>query len=372
MRNIERNYSINRNFVGSSADDHRAACMRILKMFIHHIIHHRLIPRLVGAAVAGGLTVHHISPALCVAAILLLSGCNDEVFVKPLPEIAPVCLVPSGEHVDIDLGVKGAICMNVFSNNSFSGQIYKLDGDGNIIYSGDPTIYLPGGIAINGTGNPNVDLKIMATPEGHVSIDLGHCYSTEKSGMEIVIDYPYGSVEIPLTVEAIKPFRATDIAYTSGFTTLPDDEITDGYSIVIENFSQDTLPAVITPFQGAYANLYFHPDNDGVTALPLAADTPSLLLPSWGDDGAGLYDFRAPYIPGKKFSADVTGLPDVKVRVKVPPMTKRRYQCFIEQKVICADYRLTLESPSIPEAVVSCGTVRVAYPFDYVIGYNDL
>ncbi len=311
-----------------------------------------------------------ITAVLSIAMLLLLAGCNDRVFVDPLPEIAPISLPPTGGHADIDLGVEGAIYMSVYTDRAFNGTVYEIDGDGKATFSSNPGVYLPGGLAISSTGSLDVELKITATTDGHVSVNLSRCYSVTPSSLWIVIHYPYGSVEIPLQVEAIEPFSATDITYPAGFVTLADTDITEGYSIVVENMSQDTLSTVITPFHDAKASVFFRPDSS--REIPMSTDPPALPLPSWGANGAGLYDFSAPYLPEKTLTVNATGLPDTRVRVKVPPMTRRRYVCFIERKVITASYLLTLSSPSLPVSFASAGTVRIAYPFDYVIGYNDL
>ncbi|RAZ03230.1 hypothetical protein DK853_53955, partial [Klebsiella oxytoca] len=46
----------------------------------------------------------HLTLLGIAASSVLLSGCNDEVFVKPLPEISSVALSPEGDHKVIDLG----------------------------------------------------------------------------------------------------------------------------------------------------------------------------------------------------------------------------------------------------------------------------
>ena len=317
----------------------------------------------------------HLTLLGIAASSVLLSGCNDEVFVKPLPEISSVALSPEGDHKVIDLGVAGAGFMYLSSTvDSFHGTIDTLTPDGEVELSPPFTgaTYIPGGLALHSTGDLSVDLTIMATSEGRVTIDLDHCYSASPASLTVGIDYGYGQVNIPLTVKAIEPFDPVAIDYPDGFFSLSSNELMEASAILVVNDSSDSLPALFNPWEAATAEVMFITADADSPGVPLASPGADVALPSVGEQGPGLYGFSAPYIPDKRCEIPVSGLPEKIVRVMVPPHSKRRYVTFIERQPIYANYRITFASPSVSPTPEARGQVRVAYPVDYYIGYNEL
>ncbi|MBD5347170.1 MAG: hypothetical protein HDR92_08610 [Bacteroides sp.] len=314
-----------------------------------------------------------ISAAACIAtAVMQLSGCNDEVFVKPLPEMEAVELSPEGGHAEVSTGVAGAWFLSYSSINSMKGSVYLLDERGDRLgiasIGGAP---VPGGLEIV-TVDPSTTLKIMATPEGSITIDLDHCYTLSGLSITATLEYNYGVVDVPIRIPAIEPFAATSIKYVSEFSTFPDEEIIEGRSITVENNSTDSLPMILEPLAGATAGVIFVPSDNVGSQIPVDNNGNQVELPSIGADGPGLYGFSAPYLPERQIEVPAPGLPSKNVTVMVPPESKRRYTCFVERRLIHARYVVSLGSPSVEKRFESGGNVRVSWPVGYVIGYNDL
>lgn len=303
--------------------------------------------------------------AAAIATALTLVSCNDEVFVDAPPTPDTVRLSPSGGHYAINLQTKETKYLEFYSPSGFDGVAWHLGPEGDTIATSNITgTPIPGGLALEST---SMAMRIMASADGHITIDLDHCYSLSDSRFDLFVTYPYATVTIPVIIEAIEPFVASDITYRSNFLVNPDRRIAEKESIVVENMSADTLTADFQPYYRANAFVSFA----GAPHLPVSSSA-ELEVPTPGHDGPGLYGFMAPFIPGERQAVAATGLPDINVRVKVPPMSSRRYTIFLEYETITARYVVTLSSPSVDREIKLDGIVKTEYPVDYIIGYNDL
>lgn len=318
-----------------------------------------------------------MAAALLAVAALALPGCNDQVFVKPLPDFTTVPLSPAGDSICLDIGADGAgfLGLSITGATGDDATIWRLSASGDTVgITGDPTVDLPGGLAISSPWSPNARLRVMATTDGKVTVELGHCYSTSPAEGNLYVTYPYGTVTIPLRVDAIEPFEARSIVYPHGFSVRPDDEIDESESVVVDNQSADTLSFVMEPYTNATARVTFR-QAEGTQRLPTAEPGAPLPVPVPGADGVPAVvsgTLSAPYLPGVTSTIAVEGLPDVRVRIKMPPYTRRRYTVFIERRIITAPYTVELRSPSLTGGTTASGTVTVGYPVNYLLGYNDL
>lgn len=311
---------------------------------------------------------------LIVGPLLIVAGCNDRVFVEPLPSFEPFTLSPGGDSIEVNIGRSGAERLTLATRDgSFHGNIYEIEPDGTISTSSYGSIPLPGGLLIESESDPTLRLTIMSTTDGKVSVELGHCYSTASHDLDIIIEYPYGAVEIPLRCDAIRPFVAVAIDYPSGFTTTDDTTLTPNGGITIANNSPKAVTATLRPLQDSSAKILFEVDSQSLASVPLDPDVSDIPLPSVSGGTVGLHGFAGPFRPDEEYYLQPPGLADVVIKVEVPANTVRQYYYYLETTIISGRYRATLRSPSLTNHDLTVtGNLAVTYPLGYLIAFTDL
>lgn len=307
--------------------------------------------------------------SIAAACLLTLAGCNDEVFVKPLPEMDTVELTPPADSLTINIDVKGAIELNLTSVSSHDiNAIYRLDGRGDTVgFLSDAAVALPGGIALDAQEGK---IKFVADTRGRITIVSKECFNTQAESFFLNIIYQHGSVTIPLTVMPVSPFSITAIDYPdSSFGVTDNDSMERVETVRYTNNGDDTVAVYIEPFRNAMTYVRFTPLSEQ-PPLPVVRgkEIPVPTVDSTGD--ALLRGFTSPYLVDEDITLP-SRLPAKTVKVKLPPRTTRRYHTFLERKTVSGFYRATLASPSLTREEVQEGFVTVDCPTGYVIGYND-
>lgn len=303
------------------------------------------------------------------ACLLTLAGCNDEVFVTPLPDMEPVTLSAQGDSLTIDTGVKGALELNLTSESDAGiTAIYKLDACGDTVGSlADAAVALPGGLAIESEAGC---VRILATTAGCVTIISGP--STTATGISLYLNivYRHGAVSVPLSVEAIEPYTIDAIEYPDGSFAVIDDETMERVETMrYTNNGSDTVTVHISPYHNALTHVRFTLFSDQ-PRVPVAQgkEIPLPTVDAGGD--AQLNGFTGPYLPDCAITLP-SRMPEVQAAVKLPPKSTRRYHTFIKRRTAGGYYHATLISPSLPQAVSQTGYVTVDCPTGYLITYNE-
>lgn len=301
--------------------------------------------------------------------LLILGGCNDEVFVEPLPPASTVEIPAGGGRATVSLGSVSPLGMSLDldSIEGLMSYIINADGDTTANVWGMGATDIPGTVDFV---SPKISGRVEAISAGYLDIDIRYAYLSMLHMMTIDVVYPHGVMTIPVILEPTEPFRATAIAYPNGFTVSPAPSMDLKETMRVANEGEDTVAVILHPFAGLMADVTFTPYDD-TPDYPFSPSDP-LPLPSPASGTAGLHGFEGYYDPNRELSFRASTLnTNLGVRVKVPPATTRRLHIFIEKAVIRGEYEVTASSPSIAGDITRRGEIRVEYPVDYVIGYND-
>ncbi|MCM1028153.1 MAG: hypothetical protein NC342_06820 [Pseudoflavonifractor sp.] len=308
----------------------------------------------------------------CCALIFITAGCNDRVFIEPLPSPAELAINPLGDTIVYDAGVGGAESMTVTTSHAASSAvnaiICELSENGDTVgYLTEAYVSLPGGLAIT---TDSYRFRALATEKGALAIITGQSFDTVATRLSINLHYQYGTLSLPLAINPIQPFKAVAISYPYSLAIAPAERDEHVSSSRYINNGNDTIMAVIYPYQSAETRVRFEASS---SSFPTAAGEPveiPTVEPGSEDATPGLYGFKVPYIPWQERTYPSGGR-ETSIRVSIPPHSSRRVHIFLHRAIVTAYYRVRLQSPSLRETIETEGNVWVDTPTGFIIGYND-
>lgn len=292
---------------------------------------------------------------------LLAGGCNNDIFVQPMPEIADsVILSGSGGSQTVKIRRRGLV--GVVFDNDYSTITYHsfYDSKGNWIPDSSPMMevakirYYSQKFMLECSLNGD-ELEIEAVDNAY----------REQIFVWMGLDYGYTVKFVKVMIDPVKPLEITEFGFSS-------ENISSGFHVdrgireYFHNNTDSTLRMVVYPYRDAKARMRLTPDSEsywsrgtvGKVTLPEYSD--GEWLPSAGDmveTEIGTVTFFTPTIVD----------PDEESVVEVPPHSSVRVQVNVNYRLFSTDYEATLQLPNSHIIWMVAGRYELWQPVEYTM-----
>ncbi len=170
--------------------------------------------------------------------VLVLSGCNDEVFVDPLEASQDEFrfgMLGGAAKLSLSHGdwMIGSITVD---GNSVPGTIYR---EGDKVGSPVGTVYMKGlgKVVCDGT----VSFTVSRPDERSLNIEFGQSFETEEKLIEINLENDYGHLALRVTQDACSGYELDRIEYGDIIFESGEGAVEVGWKITVNNTSDGPL-----------------------------------------------------------------------------------------------------------------------------------
>lgn len=306
---------------------------------------------------------------LYLSILILLSGCNSDVFIKDfLPgEQMDIALSETDNTKEIKFKSDNWSLLEIVSpmDKQFTIKAYSLDGESVPFYFGEKEA------ALVHCYSDFVDFRVEKSDGKKLQLTLTENLMNEDVTMLIKVGNDYNQQQIKLLLTPTSKYQIDSVVYDWGKFEIREGVLNEMESLVIDN-KNSSSPVTLTchPFKKSMRKiLFYNPAESWEEELfkrLLGVTLPEITIPDMVDSKPVLLSTKVPFgIMEQQLETPLDK--ELSVKVTVDAHDKRKIEVFNEMERYSVPYKVYVSHPKTGKKHTFSGELISSRPIDYFV-----